>query len=93
MGKNPKCMWWKDEVKAVKIKLQRDEDVKRLQKKKKVKRCIYQSEKEVNKQFGRNTSRDMNGNGKQFRKENERKVESCSRINSGNSRLALGEEV
>ena len=53
-------------------------------KKKKVKRCIYQSKKEVNEQFGRKMNQYVDGNKKSFWKDvskvNGRKVESCSRI-------------
>ena len=37
--------------------------------KRKVKRCIYQSKKKVNEQFGRNMNEDVNGNRKLFWKE------------------------
>ena len=37
--------------------------------KRKVKRCIYQNKKKVNKQFGRKMSQDVNGNRKLFLKE------------------------
>ena len=37
--------------------------------KKKVKRCIYQSKREVNEQFGRKMNQDVKGNRKLFRKE------------------------
>ena len=35
----------------------------------KIKMCIYQSEKEVNEQFGRKMNRDVSGNRKYFWKE------------------------
>ena len=60
-----------------------------------VKMCIYQSKKEVNKQFGRKMNQDVNGNGKLFWKkvikEDRGKVESCSKIKDRNGRLATGE--
>ena len=62
----------------------------------KVKRCIYQSKKKVNKQFGRKMDEDVNGKRKLFWKgvSNAKggKVESCSRIKVGNGRLAQGED-
>ena len=49
--------------------------------KRKVKRCIYQSKKEVNEQFGRKMNKDADGNKLLFWKEvskvNGGKVESC----------------
>ena len=46
--------------------------------------------------FGRKLNEDVNGNGKLFWKEESNakggKVESCSRINDGNGRLAQGED-
>ena len=63
--------------------------------KRKVKKCIYQSKKKVNEQFGRKWNEDVNGNKKLFWKEVTKakggKVESCSRIKSINWRLAQGE--
>ena len=60
----------------------------------KVKKCIYQSKKKVNEQFGRKMNEDMNGNRKLFQKEVRNmkggKVESCSRIKDENGRLAQG---
>ena len=57
----------------------------------KVKRCIYQSKKKVNEQFGRKMNEDLNGNMKLFCKEvsnsKRGKVESCSRVKDGNGRL------
>ena len=65
------------------------------EKKRKVKRCIYQSKKKVNEQFGRKVNQDVNGNMKLFWKEvgkaNGRKVETCRKIKDGNGRLALEE--
>ena len=64
--------------------------------KRKVKRCIYQSKKKVNEQFGRKINEDVNGNRKLFWKEVSNmkggKVESCSGIKYGNGRLAQGED-
>ena len=49
--------------------------------KRKVKRCIYQSKKEVHEQFGKKMNQEVNGNRKLFWKEvskaNRGKVESC----------------
>ena len=60
--------------------------------KRKIKRCIIQSKKKVNEQFGREMNEDMNGNRKLFWKEvsiaKGGKVESCSRVVDGNGRLA-----
>ena len=61
--------------------------------KRKIKRCIYQSKKEVNEQFGRKMNRDVDGNRKLFWKEVKGvKVESCDRIKDGTGRLALGKD-
>ena len=66
------------------------------EKKIKVKRCICQSKREVQEQFGRKINQDVNGNGKLFWKEvskvNGRKVENFNRIKDGNGRLAQGED-
>ena len=55
-----------------------------LQKRKKVKRCIYQSKEEVHEQLGRKMNQDVNGNRKFFwnelSKANGGKVENFSRI-------------
>ena len=63
--------------------------------KRNVKRCIYQSKKDVNEQFGRKMNQEVDGNRKLFWKEvskvNGGKVESCSRIKNGDGRLAQGE--
>ena len=60
------------------------------------KRCIIQSKKKVNEQFGRKMNEDVNGNRKLFWKEMSNakggKVESCSRVKDGNGRLAQGED-
>ena len=54
--------------------------------KRKVKRYIYQSEKEVNEQFGRKMNQDIEGNKKLFRKE-------VSKVNKGwNWRLVLRDD-
>ena len=67
-GKNPNSVWWNDEIKtAVRIKeapwkrvlAASDEETKERcmeayrEQKRKVKRCIIQSRKRVNEQFGR----------------------------------------
>ena len=74
------------------MKRQKKDACKRIEKRK-VKRCIYPRKKEVNEQFGRKVTKDVNGKGKLFWKEankvNGGKVESCSRIKDGNGRLAL----
>ena len=58
--------------------------------KEKAYRCIYQSKKEVNKQFGKNMSQYMNRNRKLLWMEvsmvNGEKRESCIRIKDGNER-------
>ena len=63
--------------------------------KEKVKRCIHQSKKEVQEQFGRKMNQDVNGNRKLFWKEvnkvNGGKVENFNRIKDGNGRLVLEE--
>ena len=60
--------------------------------KRKVKRCIYQSKKNVNEQFKKKMNEDVNGNRKLFWKEVSNtkggKAESCTRIKEGNGRLA-----
>ena len=99
-GKNPKNIWLNEVIKAainrkmaawMEVLGARDKVVKdrRMEvykeEKRKVKRCIYQSKKEANEQFGRKVNQDVDGNIKSFWKEvsklNEGKVESCSRIN------------
>ena len=64
-------------------------------KKRKVKRCVYQSKTKVNEQFGRKMNDDVNGNRKLFWKEVSNvkggEVENCSKIKDGNGRLAQGE--
>ena len=56
-----------------------------MEEKRKVKRCIYQSKKKVNKQFGRKMNEDLNGNRKLL--EGGGQCKSCSRIKDGNGRL------
>ena len=66
-GKNPKCVWWNDEIKAtVRRKSASDEtkDVWKPTAKRKVKRCIIQNKKKVNEHFGRKMKEDVNGNRK-----------------------------
>ena len=90
-GGNPKSVWWNDQVKAAvkrkedawkEVLRTRDEDARESclevykGEKKKVKRCIYQSKKEVQEQFGRKMNQDVNGNRKFFWKE-------VSKINGG----------
>ena len=61
--------------------------------KRKVKRCIYHSKKEVNEQFCRKMNQDVNVHRKLFWKEvsklNGGEVECCSRVKDGNGRMAL----
>ena len=63
--------------------------------KRKVKRCIYQSRKEVYEQLGRKINQDVNGNRKLFWKEvskgNGGEVKNYSRIKDRNGRLTLEE--
>ena len=64
-------MWWNDRVKAA-IKRKeilgvRDEDPREMclevykEEKRKVKRCIFQSKKELQEEFGRKMNEDVNG--------------------------------
>ena len=86
-------MWWNNEIKVAvrrrEVLAASDEEAKEKcmgayrEEKRKVKRCIYQSKKKVNEQFGKKMNEDVNGNRKLFWK-----VESCSRIKDGNRRLA-----
>ena len=59
--------------------------------KRKVKRCLYQSKKEVQEQFGRKMNQNVSGNRKLFWKEvskvNGGKGENSNRIKDGNGRL------
>ena len=71
-GKNPKSIWWNDYLKAAvqrrvstwKVLAASNEEAKEScmeayrEEKRKVKRCIYESRKKLNEQFGRK----MNGN-------------------------------
>ena len=103
-GGTPKIVWWNDQVKAaVKRKKDawkevlgaRDEDAKERclqfykEKKRKVKRCIYQRKKEVQEQFGRKMNQDANGNRKLFWKEVIKA--NSNRIKDGNGKLVLEE--
>ena len=82
-------MWWNNEVKpAVKMKEvlgARDENARERclevykEKKRNLKRCIYQSKK-VLEQFGRKMNQDVNGNIKLFWKE-------MSKVNGGKWRI------
>ena len=103
---NLKNVWWNDQVKAAVDRKEvlgtRDEDAKEMfwevykEEKRKVKRSIYQSRKEVQEQFERKMNQDVNGNRKLFWKRvnnaNEGKGENSNRIKDGNGRLALGED-
>ena len=77
-------MWWNDEIKAAvrrkeaawkEVLAASDEEAKERcmeayrEEKRKVKKCIYQSKKKVNEQFGRIMNEDVNGNRKLFSKE------------------------
>ena len=63
--------------------------------KRKVKRCIFQSKKEVQEQFGRKMNEDLNGNRKLFckavSKVNGGKGKISNKIKDGNGRLLLEE--
>ena len=84
-GKNPKTVWWNDEIKATvrrkEVLATSNEDAKERcmeaykEEKRKFKRCIYHSKKKVNKQLGRRRNDDVNGNRKLIWKEvsNEKK--------------------
>ena len=104
-----KRVWWNDEIKVPVSRKEAswkgvltssdEETIERCmeayrEEKRKIKRCIIQSKKKVNEQFGRKMNEDVNGNRKLFWKEvsnaKGRKVESCSRIKNGNGRLARG---
>ena len=78
-GNDPKRVCWNDKVKAAVKRKEgawkqvlgaRDESAKERcmgayrEEKRKRKRCIYQSRKEVNEQFGRKMNQDLNGNRK-----------------------------
>ena len=83
-GKNPKSVWWNNEVRAVvkrketawkEVLEARDEEAKERclkvdkEEKKKLKKCIYQSKEEVNEQFGKMMNQNVNGNSELFWKE------------------------
>ena len=104
-------MWWNGEVKAAvrrkeaawkEVLAVSNEAAKARfmgsyrKEKRKVERCIYQSTKKINEEFGRKMSKDVNGNRKLFWKEvsngEGEKVESYNRIKEGNKRLAQGED-
>ena len=61
-----------------------------------VKRCIYQSKKKLNEQFGRKIKEDVNRNRKLFWKEEsfakEGKEEICIKIKYGNGAFTQGED-
>ena len=83
-GKNPKSVWWNDEIKAAgrrkeaawkgvfaashKETKERCMEAER-EEKRKVKRCIIQCKMKVNEQFGRKMNEDVSGNRKLFWKE------------------------
>ena len=75
-GKDPKNVWWNNDVKAVVRKKEVLAAINEKAKERcmeayreeniKAKRCIYHSKKKVNKQFGRKMKEDVNGNRKLF---------------------------
>ena len=69
-------------------------DVWKCTEKRKVKRCIHQSKKKVNEQFGRKKNEDVNGNcfWKEVSNAKGGKVKGCSRIKVGNGRLVQGDD-
>ena len=93
-GGNPKSLLWNNQVKAVfkrkEVLGTIDGDAREsglevyIKEKRKVKRCIYQSKKEVQEQLERKINQGVNGNGKLFWKEvsyaNGGNVENFSRI-------------
>ena len=98
-------MWWNDKIKAAvtrkeaawkEVFVASNEETKERcmeaykEEKRKVKRCIIQTKKKVNEQFGKN----MNGNRKLFWKEvsNVKGGKLESRIKDGNGRLVQGED-
>ena len=106
-GKNPKSICWNDEVKSVvrrkeaawkEVLAASDEEAKERymevyrEEKIKLNRCIYQSKKKVNEQFGRNINEDVNR--KLFWKEviNAKggKKNSFNRMKDGNGRFVQG---
>ena len=101
-GKNTKSVCRNNDVKAPVRRKEvlgaRDEEAKERcmeayrEEKRKIKRCIYQSRKKVNEQFGRKMNEDVNGNRKLFWEEVSNakggKVKSCSRIKDVNGSFA-----
>ena len=104
-------MSWKEEIKAAvtrkeatrkRVLAASDEETKERymeaygEGKRKVKRCIIQSKKKVNNQFGKKMNDDVTGNRKLLWKEvssvKGEKVESCSRVKDGNWTLAQRED-
>ena len=87
---NPKSVWWNNEVKATVKKKEvlraRDEDARERclevykEENRKVKRCIYQSKKQAQEQFGKKRNQDVNRNRTFFYSKG---------IKDGNGRLAL----
>ena len=77
------------------IEKERCKDINK-EEKRRVKRYIYQSKKEVNEQFGEMMNYDANGIVKFFLKEvgnvNGGKVANCIRIKEKSGKLAVGEE-
>ena len=78
---NPKSVWGNDDIKHAVIRKEAEwkevfaasyeEEKERCmvayrKEKRKVKRCIYQSEKKVNEQFGRKMNENVKGNSKLF---------------------------
>ena len=105
VGENDsKSVWWNDEIKAAWkwVLAVNDEETKERcieayrEKKRSVKRCVYQSKMKVNEQFGKKMNEDVNGNKKLFWKELSNakggEVESCSIIKDVNGSLAHGED-
>ena len=81
-GGKPKSMWWNDQVKGMvkrkedvwrEVLEARDEDAREMylevykEKKRKVKRCNYQSKEKVQEQFGRKMNQDVNGIGSRLK--------------------------
>ena len=63
---------------------------KSIKRKRKVKRCIYQIKEEVQEQFGRKMSQDVNGNRKLFWKE-VNKVNRGKEENSNRIKMEMGD--
>ena len=80
-----------------------DEDAREMcleiykEERRKIKRCIYPSKKEIQEQFERKMNYDVNGNRKLFWKKvseaNGGKVENFNRIKDGNGRIILKKEA